>query len=349
MTRRTFLAAAAGPPPTYPLYRAKGSHRELGRQHGEQASAKVAAHVDYMMSSGGMSRAVLHARAMKFLPLFERHCPHLADEMRGLGEGARVPFAEALACNIRGEITRAPEGGCTAYAIRGRSIIAGQNSDMTPEIPPLGYVLHLAPIGKPDVMMWTFGGMIGYHGINSAGVGHFANALGGGPEGRFAMPHYPVKRMMLECANLDQVTDLLRRIPLASNGNYVLCDSERVLDIEATTSGPELLPDGGTGYVVHTNHFVCSRYSRRENHAQSWKDSFPRLARIDSLIADRRGAVSIDDVKKFLSDHDGHPTSICRHDGASVTVASIIAEPARRRMHVAVGNPCANRYATYSI
>ena len=67
------------------------------------------------------------------------------------------------------------------------------------------------PQGKPEVLIWTFGGMLGYHGINSAGVAHFENALGGGPPGRFAMPHYPVERMMLECDRLDQVFDLLRK------------------------------------------------------------------------------------------------------------------------------------------
>ena len=61
---------------------------------------------------------------------------------------------------------------------------------MTTDILPLAYVLHLQPMGKPEVLIWTFGGMLGYHGMNSAGVAHFANALGGGPQGQFAMPHY---------------------------------------------------------------------------------------------------------------------------------------------------------------
>jgi hypothetical protein len=83
--------------------------------------------------------------------------------------------------------------------VKQQEILIGQNSDMTVDIPPLAYVLNLKPAGKPEVMMWTFGGMLGYHGMNGVGVAHFANALGGGPRGRFAMPHYPVKRMMLEC------------------------------------------------------------------------------------------------------------------------------------------------------
>jgi len=56
------------------------------------------------------------------------------------------------------------------------------------DIPPLAYILHLKPTDKPEVLIWTFGGMLGYHGINSAGIGQFANALGGGPRGQFGMP-----------------------------------------------------------------------------------------------------------------------------------------------------------------
>ncbi len=358
MNRRAFLSTSAaalaasksaGYPAEYPLFRAAGGPRELGRQHGEQASAKIQAHIDYMLAGGKMPRATLHRKALAFEPLFARHCPHLLEEIRGLAEGARVPFAEAMAVNIRGEIGNAPAEGCTAYAVRQGEILIGQNSDMTPDIPPLAYMLHLKPAGTPEVLIWTFGGMLGYHGINSEGIGHFANALGGGPAGRFAMPHYPVKRMMLECRSREEVLGVLRRVPVASNGNYVACDSKGIFDVEATTTGPEVIEDGGRGYIAHTNHFVCSRYAKKENFDKSWKDSFPRLDRMNALLESKRGAVRVDDLKRFLSDHSGRPTGICRHDGASCTVASLIAEPGRRRMHAAVGNPCESRFVAYSM
>jgi hypothetical protein len=116
---------------------------------------------------------------------------------------AGIELAEALAVNIRGELHQAHAEGCTTYVISragafNRKMLAGQNSDLTPEVPPLGYVLHLKPVNKPEILMWTFGGMIGYHGMNSAGVSQFNNALGGGPRSRMGLPHYPVKRMMLE-------------------------------------------------------------------------------------------------------------------------------------------------------
>ncbi len=345
----------AGEPAEYPLYRARGAHRELGRQHGQQAAVQIKAHAASIRAGRKLTQEQLRRRTAPFQALFERHCPHLLEEMRGLAEGAGVAFEDALACNIRGELGSAPQEGCTAYAIgrRGaakREVIAGQNSDMGADSIPLAYVLHLQPQGKPEVLIWTFGGMLGYHGMNSAGVAHFSNALSGGPRSQFGMPEYVYERMMLECRSLEQVTAMLGKLPLASNENFIVCDGKsNIADIEATTAGLEILRDQGAGYLVHTNHFLCRRYATAENLKRSLADSFPRLERIDSLIKSRFGAIEVEDIKRFLSDHSGYPAGICRHGGGMQTVASMICEPAARRMHLAAGNPCRARYVTYSM
>lgn len=349
----------------YRLFRAEGTHRELGRQHGEQAVAQIRAHVDHIARTQNLSREQLHSRALQFRPLFEKYCPHLLDEIQGLGEGARIPLAEALAVNIRGELGKANNAGCTTYVIGKKGtaageILIGQNSDMSQPNIEMGYVLHLKPDNKPQVLVWTFGGMIGYHGMNSAGVAHFANALGGGPAGRFALPHYPLKRLMLEYSRMEEVLKLFHNIPLASNGNYVLCDGAgAILDVEATTAGPQILKDEGAGYLAHTNHFVCARYANRENWDRSLPDSFPRLDRIHEMIQEDLGSITADRIKTYLSDHSNHPSSICRHpqtadlekgfETAGRTVASMISEPARGRMYVALGNPCESPFVTYAM
>src|SRR6187549_349722 len=124
----------ANDPSVYPLIRAKGSHRELGRQHGEQAAEYIKRHIDVMASGQKFSREKLQQQAQRFQPMFEKYCPHLMDEMRGLAEGARVTLPEAMACNIRGEIGNAPAEGCTTYTIArtitaSKEVLAGQNSD----------------------------------------------------------------------------------------------------------------------------------------------------------------------------------------------------------------------------
>ena len=83
-------------------------------------------------------------------------------------------------------------------------------------------------------------------------------------------------------------------------------------------------------------------------------DSRKRFLRIHELIRADFGSITVNRMKAHLSDHSDHPTSICRHpqtaaSGSMKTVASMIAEPAFRRMHVALGTPCNSRYVTYSM
>jgi isopenicillin-N N-acyltransferase-like protein len=121
------------------------------------------------------------------------------------------------------------------------------------------------------------------------------------------------------------------------------------MDLESTTAGPVVLRDHGAGFLAHANHYLSPSYSPQTNFPADWQDSFARQQRMNSLIQARFGTLTVDDMKKFLSDHQGYPTSICRHAGASLTVASMISEPAERRMHVTFGNPCGNQFVTYSM
>lgn len=349
----------------FPLFEARGTHRELGRQHGEQVRDRLRGFLDYLAGWLKLSGAELRRRALRFLPLFEEQAPHLVEEVRGLAEGAGVDLADALAVQIRGELGQLPGEACTTFVVaaRGtanRQVLIGQNSDVEPDLDAFAYVLRLEPADKPHLLMWTFGGQLGYHGLNAAGVAHFANSLGGGPAWRFALPHYPVKRMMLECQTLDDVLALLRRVPVCSNGNYVLCDGQgNIADVELTSEGFSRIEDEGAGFLVHSNHFTCGPYRSAASDRASVPDSFPRLERMQALVAAKFGGITVADLQGILGDHAGEPTSICRHphggpDHSSVsargcTVASLIAEPQAGRLHVSRGNPCQTKYATYSL
>ena len=355
---------------SYPLYRAAGTHRQLGQQHGEQAREKIVAHVDYIAASMKMTGEELQSRALAHRPIFASHSPHLVEEIEGLGEGAGIPFAEALAANVRGGLQQVPDGsssvdgGCTAFAVSGRGtstgqVLAGQNSDMLPAAVDFSYVLHLQPEGKPEVLIYTFGGMIGYHGMNSAGVAQFANDLGGGgPSPRVGLSHYPLKRMMLECSTMEEILALFERTPLWANGNYVIADGGgSILDVEATAEGPHRVEDGGTGFLAHANHFVCAEHNTAANRAKSAPDSFIRHRRMAEMITSSFGEIGVDECKAFLRDGDGGHTGICRRarttdpaadwETAGITVASIVADPSRGELHVAAGNAAGDEFEVY--
>ncbi len=348
----------------YPFFEAQGEPRELGQQHGEQAAEQIRGYLDFLAESLQLSREQLRQRALRFQPLFEKVCPDLLTEAAGLAEGAKLTVPDALVAQMRGELAQIADGACTTFAIGSRGTatqktFVGQTSDNPPELERFGYVLKLRPTNKPAVLMWTFGGMLGYHGINEHGVSHFANALGGGPAWKFALSHYPLKRLILEQTSLRGVLQLMREFPVCSNGNYMLADgSGAILDVELTSDGP-FVPELQDRFLVHSNHYLCSEFACDANFQLSLSDSFPRLDRMRTLIDEKFGAIELADVQRFLADHDGHPVSICRHSHkapqgpmlgpSGKTVAAIIAEPEQRRLHVTLGNPCENPFVTYSL
>ncbi|MFN5299344.1 MAG: C45 family autoproteolytic acyltransferase/hydrolase [Planctomycetaceae bacterium] len=348
----------------YPLIEAAGDPWTLGVQHGEQAARFIRGYLDSLAESLRLTRQALRDRARRFEPLFDQHCPELLVESRGLERGAGLLPVDGLVVQLRGELAQLPDGGCTTFAIgpagtASGTTLVGQTSDNPPELEEFGYVLKLRPTGKPAVLMWTFGGMLGYHGLNEHGVSQFANALGGGPGWRFALSHYPLKRLMLEQTSLAGVRDLVRRLPVCSNGNYMLADgSGAILDLELTSEGVHELPVEGP-CLVHSNHFLCAAHACQENWKHSPLDSAPRLVRMKSLLESRLGSLDVAQVGECLADHDGYPVSLCRHpsdgpagpmlDQRGKTVAALIAEPQSRRLHVARGNPCVNRFVTYQL
>jgi len=347
----------------FPFIKVAGSPYEMGYQHGQACDDRIKKFVELIIKGASDGKSVTRQdvlnRTKAFQPLFEKCCPKLVEEVRGLADGAGISFEEALLLQIRGEINNVRNSECTAYAISGEGtvdgeIIIGQNSDMTPVMEELGIVLHLTPEKGPKIMMWTFGGHLGYHGMNSAGVAHFANALSGGPRWRFGLPHYPVKRRMLEQTTVAECLQLLDNTQVCSSGNYVLTGGCRtIIDVELTSEGYATLDDAGEGFIVHTNHFFSSRFATPDTDACSSPDSFKRLKRLRTLIKNEYGSITVEMVKQFLSDHENPPISICRHlneqNQDSKTVASLIAEPESGRFHVCVGNPCENEFQVYNI
>ena len=208
-------------------------------------------------------------------------------------------------------------------------------------------MLSLAPDRGPAITMFTHAGEIGYHGFNSEGVAVFANSLPPTP-GRPGMPHYLMKRVMLEQTGVDACLAVLRQARVASPGNYVLADrSGRTLDVELTP-GRAALVEGRGDYVVHANHYEHPDLERFNAGEPRLERSTCRSARLGAIVAEAYGRVTVDTLKAALSDHADGPATICGHDPDYLTtVASLIAEPDHGRFHVSYGNPCQDGYAVY--
>src|SRR5262245_41301080 len=111
---------------SYPIFKAAGRPRDLGRSHGEQARSLIRGFLEYLKASLHLSSQTLARRAISFQPLFEKYCPHLLDEIAGLAEGAAISQPEALALQLRGELGQLTDEACTTFVISPRATAAGE-------------------------------------------------------------------------------------------------------------------------------------------------------------------------------------------------------------------------------
>ena len=360
----------------YPLIDVSGTPYERGYQHGRAAGDLIRRYPDALRrviavearyrapdsEPAEIADAELEARTLRFLPFFERFCPEHVTEIRGIADGAEVPFWMALLPNVRAEVgvfDRSSHGatGCTAFAAGPHAtadggVLIGQNQDQNGLMRELTIILRVEPDDGPNMLTATFGGLIAYGGINSAGVGIMQNSLANSVW-RLGLPHYPLKRSLLQQESIDGCLAQFDRAPLGSCANYVLCDREEVVDVEATPDGYAVLRRA-EGWVAHANHFCDRDLAADEKLLEALPDSKGRYKRIDALMAAESGSMTLDDAKGWLSDHEGFPTSICRHaitdDPTEMrSMYGVICEADKGLLHITHGNPCESAFATYSL
>jgi isopenicillin-N N-acyltransferase-like protein len=346
----------------------QGSPREMGRQLGEAAREEVRAFADLVVERFNRGRRsplapeVALAMAAETIPAAARYLPDAVEELRGIAEGAGVPIEPVMLINVRNQLGAiAPPEGCTAVLVEPRASATGigivaQNWDNDPATDPFSVVLTRRPSGKPAFMTFTRPGEVAYLGLSSAGMGVALNAMPG-PLRRAGVPWYFILRAMYETANLDAAVQEVERAERAIPANALLLTAEGGADIEMTTDTVRVLRPDARGTLVHTNHCVHPELVSVNDRygAGIYGQSFPRKARAERILGCENGPVALAPIKALLSDHEGYPTSICRHPNADPSigwqrsVVSAILEPDAGRMHLSRGNPCENPYELYEL
>ena len=339
---------------TFPLVEVSGTAYELGYQHGAQAVNLIQRYLLLIERVTNMSRDALCRNALVFLPLIEQFNPAYLEEVRGLAAGAGLTFEEALLCQARAEAAYSREEGCSAFALTGEATadhqtLAGQNQDLPPEYADVAILLHVKPTdGRPRALMFTFAGQLGFVGMNQTGMCLFANALYD-YKWQLGLPKYPMKRTLLEQTTVEAGVDLLRRHRLCSANNIVLVDGHGGLaDVEVRPESVAVFQDDHPHRRIHTNHYVTRQFEPLETN--SLPDSCPRLDRMRELVQENWGAITVDTMKRILSDHVNDPGAICRHGEAGWhSISGYIAQPAQGLLHVRRGHGCLGTWQSYVV
>ena len=112
----------------FPHHVLRGSHHEVGRQHGEALRPLIRAHLDLIYAQGARGSQLAPETARRWALAFGRTigeaAPHFLDEIEGVAEGAGIEPAEAVLLQVRQEVAYIARFGsvdleCTSFAVSG--------------------------------------------------------------------------------------------------------------------------------------------------------------------------------------------------------------------------------------
>lgn len=336
----------------------KGTPYEIGFQHGEAVKEKIHTSIQtyakMFEDTAFITWQQAIEKAKQHLDAIEKYNSRYLDEMEGLAKGAGVTFEDILALNARSEIalTNAPDG-CTTFALskpKTTKTWLAQNWDWrASQVDSLVY-LQIEQEGLPIIEMITEAGIIGKIGCNSAGVGVGLNALITNVWGAKVPIHLGL-RAILESTSLKEAVKKVDHNQMASPAHFMIASAaEGMVSMEVSPIQTDTIQTVN-GMLTHTNH-LCSANMLKLIQETPIPDSTSRLETIDRLVEgiDKRD-LTADDFFHVLANHEGYPSSICRHPDPTQpiqmqtrTVFSIAMNLTDRKLTWLKGNPCEHGY-----
>jgi hypothetical protein len=346
---------------TFNVVESSGAPRELGRVHGEAARGWIAQGVDAWSEvtgrhTGMTTRSYVESflNATDFTKAIEYFTPALLEEVRGIAEGAGLPFETVLAYQMmdeewayRVEVTRDRRHrgeSCSAAGVLrsdGTAVI-GQNMDLPRHYDGTQVLLSARPADGPAVMVFTPAGMIGTCGLNERGVGVCVNALSHLRHGHAGLPVAFVLRGALAQRSARDAASLLKTVPHATGQNYLVADGERVEDYECSPGGAVEVP-AAAAQVAHTNHVLMSTDVDPAVGDEAHSTTIERLASVRSDLGALGADATFADLMRALSDTN---VPVCVPRGAAwMTLGSVVMELGPEPvLHVALGPPADTPY-----
>ncbi|TYL94740.1 acyl-CoA--6-aminopenicillanic acid acyltransferase [Bradyrhizobium rifense] len=350
----------------FPLIEISGPPRERGRQYGQKAVARIkkgTSHYFTQLKELSLDAKGVAALVRDYLPVIEAFEPNYIEEMRGIAEGADVPFEDIVLLNARTEIIKlanpairarlkTPEDpdGCTGVVVMPQATASGrlihaQNWDWKRECAETAVVLKVRRDDGPDLMTFTEAGALGRCGFNAVGIAITANYLQSDRDYRQAgVPLALIRRKVLENEHLALAMRAVYSTRKSAANNMIVSHREGVaIDFECAPDETFQVHPQNNGLLVHANHFVSpvALGKLKDTGIAETPDSLYRDIRVRDLLQPHIGRITFDTVKDALFDEFAYPWSVCRpprrnlSNNLSATVAMILMEPASGLMQAA--------------
>src|SRR3954452_575473 len=259
----------------------------------------------------------------------------LTDEIDAIARWAGVDPHELRAINARTEIL----GGADECSVVAGGSLLAQNWDWHPDL-HASTVIWIAEHEDRWFATLTEAGVLAKIGLNSAGLGVCLNLLTTDQDGGEVTGtpiHVLLRRVLEECEIVEDAIELLTEASVTASSAVTVATPGDVATVELSPGGPNVIR-GRTG--AHTNHFLQPPPRGRDTNVDTSATTVQRLENVKRPP-----------LLDALRDHDGHPNGVCRHVDPeqpwvdqTMTVASVVMNLEKLRLHVADGPPCSHEH-----
>ena len=249
-----------------PVIEVNGAPRERGRQQGEGARSQIlralARYREVLPQAINMTWAEGLREARKFLPYGEETFAGFVEEIRGIAEGADVPFEEVWTLNCYEGLTESRQQvwGCTCVAVRDDRTLDGHvllahNEDWNSVDRDNVYLVHARPDDGPAFIGMTYGPLLVNIGLNAEGIGVAINSVYP-TDGRVGVPRTLCSRAVLQACTIGAAIRACVPKLRAGGYSYLLADDNGELYSVETSATTHDIVYGEDGWLAHANHYL---------------------------------------------------------------------------------------------
>jgi predicted choloylglycine hydrolase len=249
------------------LHNLSGSHRDvglaIGKTFAQQIRKTLAGNTILQKTFLPFHRTAEGKR--KYQELVQLHEPRFPDylsELRGISEGAGVPFEELFLVNMRGGYrgyaAESADSGCsTCSLLTPDNAMFAHNEDGSPIYQDRMYLVRLEIMGKPAFTALCYPGFLpgNAFGFNSEGVCFSANNVLAKRIATGLGRHF-IARSLFEARSLEEAIQLATVSGRASGFNYTIGSfkERRIVNVEVSPNRHNVFEI--KGFHFHANHYI---------------------------------------------------------------------------------------------
>lgn len=333
---------------TVALVSALGTPYQRGAAHGSQCAAELRAFLDDDLCR--LNRLLPRPTSLgELAPLLAAYreqlalgTPQLLAEIDGLADGASISRDEALLLQLRREITgfqRIPTmGDCTTYARVGdqseTGTVLAQTVDLNGNLDEVLNVLRVGTEAGRQSLVLSFGGLLGYLGLNNDGLAIGINLVLGGHWGPGIPPYLLIRHLLDTTGSVAEALAVLPSLNIASSRTLTLLDHQEVACVEILDNQLRIARSRSS---VHTNHFLQPDFAvHDELNPFAMNSSRQRLQKATDGLAMLPATSPAEAHFELLSQ-----PPICVSDRGDIraerTVATVVVYPVLGELHVRPG------------